>query len=49
MRNKAKDFPSLNTSNFEGAPRPLDNYASKRPDGSTNTRPQERMRDSGKH
>ncbi|ASB87628.1 small, acid-soluble spore protein K [Bacillus sonorensis] len=48
MRNKARGFPNMNNNKFEGEPRAKDDFASKRPDGSTNTHPQERMRASGK-
>ncbi|RST72314.1 small, acid-soluble spore protein K [Siminovitchia acidinfaciens] len=47
MRNKAKDFPYGNTHRFEGEPRAKPEYGSKRPNGTTNTNPQERMRASG--
>jgi small acid-soluble spore protein K (minor) len=48
MRNKAKGFPNQVNHKFEGEPGSTDAYASKRPNGETNTRPQERMRASGK-
>ncbi|MBY0187073.1 small, acid-soluble spore protein K [Bacillus altitudinis] len=48
MRNKAKGFPNQVNRKFEGEPGATDAYASKRPNGETNTRPQERMRASGK-
>ena len=44
MRNKAKGFPNQVNHKFEGEPGATDAYASKRPNGETNTRPQERMR-----
>ncbi|MFZ3590964.1 small, acid-soluble spore protein K [Bacillus sp. DJP31] len=47
MRNKAKGFPNQNNQKFEGEPRAKAEYASKRPDGTINTNPQERMRASG--
>jgi small acid-soluble spore protein K (minor) len=47
MRNKAKNFPNLNSHKFEGEPRAKAEYASKRADGTTNTHPQERMQASG--
>lgn len=43
MRNKAKGFPNQSSNRFEGSPRAKAEYASKRADGTTNTRPQERM------
>lgn len=43
MRNKAKNFPIVHGSKFEGEPRAKAEYASKRADGTTNTHPQERM------
>ncbi|MCR9040200.1 small, acid-soluble spore protein K [Bacillus sp. L381] len=48
VRNKAKGFPNQNNNKFEGEPRAKDDYASKRPDGSINSHPQERMRASGR-
>lgn len=47
MRNKANNFPHMNTSRFEGEPRAKVAYNSRRADGSINTHPQERMRASG--
>lgn len=44
MRNKEKGFP--NRISFDGEPRAKEEYASKRPDGSTRDHPQERMRNS---
>lgn len=44
MRNKVKGFPNLHGNKFEGEPRAKAEYASKRADGTINTRPQERMR-----
>ncbi|MGB7999336.1 MAG: small, acid-soluble spore protein K [Anaerobacillus sp.] len=40
MRNKKTGFPDAK---FSGEPRAKEEYASKRPDGTTNTHPQERM------
>lgn len=40
MRNKAKGFPNQVNHKFEGEPGATDAYASKRPNGETNTRPQ---------
>lgn len=48
MRNKAKGFPNQVNHKSEGEPEAADAYASKRPNGEMNTRPQERMRASGK-
>ncbi|MDQ7726422.1 small, acid-soluble spore protein K [Bacillus halotolerans] len=48
VRNKEKGFPYENENKFQGEPRAKDNYASKRPDGSINQHPQEKMRASGK-
>lgn len=48
MRNKVSGFPNQNNNKFEGEPQAKAEYASKRADGSTNTRPQERMHASGK-
>ncbi|WP_100406395.1 small, acid-soluble spore protein K [Bacillus solitudinis] len=45
MRNKEKGFP--NRMSFSGEPRAKEENASKRPDGSINTQPQERMANSG--
>ena len=47
MRNKERNFPNLNEPKLEGEPRAKAEYASKRADGTINTRPQERMRASG--
>ncbi|MEJ9212608.1 small, acid-soluble spore protein K [Bacillus smithii] len=47
MRNKAKNFPNLNSHKFEDEPRAKAEYASKRADGTINTHPQERMQASG--
>ncbi len=47
MRNKEKGFPYHGDNKLEGEPRAKAEYASKRPDGTTNTHPQERMRASG--
>jgi small acid-soluble spore protein K (minor) len=44
MRNKAKNFPNMNSNRFEGEPRAKAEYNSRRADGSINTHPQERMR-----
>ncbi|GAE31133.1 MULTISPECIES: small acid-soluble spore protein K [Halalkalibacter] len=45
MRNKAKDFP--NHINFKGSsPKDYNTYESLRPNGTINTRPQERMKNS---
>ncbi|WP_088103146.1 small, acid-soluble spore protein K [Halalkalibacter urbisdiaboli] len=41
MRNKEKGFPERIS--FSGEPRAKEENASKRPDGSINTKPQERM------
>ncbi|MDP4164267.1 MAG: small, acid-soluble spore protein K [Bacillota bacterium] len=41
MRNKA--IPNVTSNKFEGEPRAKAEYASKRPDGTINTHPQERM------
>lgn len=46
LRNKAKDFPQRIS--FDGEPRAKPAYASKRADGTINTKPQERMRASNK-
>lgn len=48
LRNKERNFPNLNEPKLEGEPRAKAEYASKRADGTINTRPQERMRASGK-
>ncbi|MFP7287771.1 small, acid-soluble spore protein K [Shouchella clausii] len=45
MRNKAKGFPNPISFNGNKANN-ADEYASKRPDGTTRDRPQERMRSS---
>jgi small acid-soluble spore protein K (minor) len=47
LRNKAKGFPYEHDNKFNGEPRAKPEYASKRADGTTNTRPQERMHASG--
>jgi small acid-soluble spore protein K (minor) len=47
MRNKAKNFPNINSNKFEGEPRAKAEFASKRADGTINTHPQERMQASG--
>lgn len=44
MRNKAHNFPNQHDNKFEGEPRAKAKFASKRADGTINTRPQERMR-----
>ncbi|TLS35711.1 small, acid-soluble spore protein K [Pseudalkalibacillus caeni] len=41
VRNKDSGFP--NQISFSGEPRAKEEFASKRPDGTTNTHPQERM------
>lgn len=46
LRNKEKGFPERIS--FDGEPRAKAAYASKRADGSINTKPQERMRASSK-
>lgn len=46
MRNKAKDFPNQNGNKFQGEPRARPEFASKRADGTINTHPQERMKNS---
>ncbi|KKK36550.1 spore protein K [Mesobacillus campisalis] len=43
MRNKARNFPHMNSNRFEGEPRAKAEYNSRRADGSINTHPQERM------
>lgn len=43
MRNKVKGFANTHGNKFEGEPRAKAIYASKRADGTINTRPQERM------
>ncbi|MGE6631784.1 small, acid-soluble spore protein K [Bacillus sp. NPDC077027] len=48
MRNKANRFPNQVNHQFEGDSDEKDAFASKRPNGETNTRPQERMRASSK-
>ncbi|MFS0645974.1 small, acid-soluble spore protein K [Siminovitchia sp. 179-K 8D1 HS] len=47
MRNKAKHFPYENKNQPDLDPRAKAAFASKRADGTTNTKPQERMRASG--
>ena len=43
VRNKERDFPNQNGNKFEGLPREQAKYASKRADGTIQTRPAERM------
>ncbi|MBM7717048.1 small, acid-soluble spore protein K [Siminovitchia sp. FSL H7-0308] len=47
MRNKAKHFPYENKNQLDLNPRAKAIYASKRADGTINTTPQARMRESG--
>lgn len=47
MRNKEKGFPYANDNKLEGEPRAKAEFASKRANGTINTKPQERMRASG--
>ncbi|MFD1708289.1 small, acid-soluble spore protein K [Siminovitchia sediminis] len=47
MRNKAKGFPYGNNHRFEGEPRAKPEYGSLRANGTINTNPQGRMRESG--
>lgn len=44
VRNKARNFSNQEDNKFEGMPRAQAKYASKRADGTINTRPQERMK-----
>jgi small acid-soluble spore protein K (minor) len=44
MRNKEKGFP--NRISYDGEPRAKEEYASKRANGTINTHPQDRMRNS---
>ncbi|MEC2076723.1 small, acid-soluble spore protein K [Metabacillus fastidiosus] len=48
MRNKEKGFPNMSNNKLEGEPRAKARFASTRADGTINTKPQERMRESGK-
>ncbi|WP_062353193.1 small, acid-soluble spore protein K [Bacillus kwashiorkori] len=44
VRNKERNFPNLEDSKLEGMPRARAEFASRRADGTINTRPQERMK-----
>lgn len=46
MRNKVSNFPNQHGNKIEGEPRAKAEFASRRADGTINTRPQERMRSS---
>lgn len=48
VRNKERGFPNLEDNKFEGMPRARAKFASKRADGTIQTRPAERMQKSNK-